>query len=423
MGNCCRAFGLIRKYSSRLRQKKIVLLMVGLDNAGKSSTANSLCNEPVENVIPTVGFNVMKLSHRGYTVIIYDLGGGPQIRDIWSRYFADVHGIIFVVDASDSDRLDECKKVFEDLLVNEKLAGKPFLVLANKQDKAGALDELDIVDKLNIETLVNMQQCPTLVETCAAAAAPISNGRKRRLDPGIDNGYRWLLRRVISDYDALNQRVMADQEIQRVAVERERAALKKKIEERKEIEGNDKSEDEDGDNISHLSNPFQPVQVLVKEIEKKEMLQNSNAVNNELTVIKSADEVIDLECKNGENLGQSGNCTVDVVREHLRQKSAGQKKKLQMLRKNNRTAPTDDNVQLNQNCVSSPETKHTGILPPIRQRGSVAPWAHISNGKPSQHGFAWELEKSLDVVLPPPNGGKRPLSACSDSEDVVTSLR
>lgn len=62
--------------------------------------------------------------------------------------------------------------------------------LANKQDKAGALDELDIVERLNVERLVNMQQCPTLVETCAAGV-PIENGRKRTLDPGINNGYRY----------------------------------------------------------------------------------------------------------------------------------------------------------------------------------------------------------------------------------------
>lgn len=49
----------------------------------------------MENVLPTVGFNVVKLSHRGYSVSVYDLGGGPQIRDIWSRYFSDVSSVNF----------------------------------------------------------------------------------------------------------------------------------------------------------------------------------------------------------------------------------------------------------------------------------------------------------------------------------------
>jgi hypothetical protein len=46
--------------------------------------------ESVETVVPTVGFNSIKLKHRGFTVIIYDLGGSSQIRGIWHRYFVDV---------------------------------------------------------------------------------------------------------------------------------------------------------------------------------------------------------------------------------------------------------------------------------------------------------------------------------------------
>lgn len=34
-------------------------------------------------------------------------------------------------------------------------SGKPVLILANKQDLKGAMDDLDIVERLNIETIVN----------------------------------------------------------------------------------------------------------------------------------------------------------------------------------------------------------------------------------------------------------------------------
>lgn len=52
----------------------------------------NLCSlsEPAENTIPTVGFNVITLRHKGHPVIVYDLGGGPQIRAIWTSYFVDV---------------------------------------------------------------------------------------------------------------------------------------------------------------------------------------------------------------------------------------------------------------------------------------------------------------------------------------------
>lgn len=46
--------------------------------------------EDTYNVLPTAGFSTVKLRHKGFNVSIYDLGGGPQIRDIWPRYFSDV---------------------------------------------------------------------------------------------------------------------------------------------------------------------------------------------------------------------------------------------------------------------------------------------------------------------------------------------
>lgn len=63
--------------------------------------------------------------------------------------------------------------------------------MANKQDKHGALDELDIVDRLNVEAVVNMNKCPTLVETCTALQLPpINYCSSAFIDPSIDSGFR-----------------------------------------------------------------------------------------------------------------------------------------------------------------------------------------------------------------------------------------
>lgn len=78
--------------------------------------------------MPTVGFSSISLKHGKYNITIYDLGGGPKIRGIWKKYFALVHGLIFVVDASDYQRLEECKAEIKSVLKNEKIAGKPMLL-------------------------------------------------------------------------------------------------------------------------------------------------------------------------------------------------------------------------------------------------------------------------------------------------------
>lgn len=69
--------------------RKIVLLLLGLDNAGKTAAVRGLAGEPPDTV-PTVGFSVISLNYLDYTVKIYDLGGGSGIRGIWPQYFVDV---------------------------------------------------------------------------------------------------------------------------------------------------------------------------------------------------------------------------------------------------------------------------------------------------------------------------------------------
>lgn len=97
---------------------------------------------------------------------IYIQGGGRNIRGIWYKYFVDVHGVIFVVDSCDSERFHEVQEVLEEILSSDKITGKPLLVLANKQDKESAFDEIDIIECLKIEELVNRYKCPALVQSC-----------------------------------------------------------------------------------------------------------------------------------------------------------------------------------------------------------------------------------------------------------------
>ena len=45
--------------------KNIYLLMVGLDNAGKTCTAKTIVGESLETVAPTVGFSKVDHSYKG----------------------------------------------------------------------------------------------------------------------------------------------------------------------------------------------------------------------------------------------------------------------------------------------------------------------------------------------------------------------
>ncbi|XP_053620960.1 ADP-ribosylation factor-like protein 13B isoform X2 [Plodia interpunctella] len=204
MGNCLA--GILRR---RRVRRHIVLILIGLDNAGKTQTVNNLTGENDDKILPTVGFKAVNLIHKDTPVTIYDLGGGPHFRQIWPQYYSEVHGVIFVIDSSDFSRLDECREVLEEVLSHDKISGKPVLVLANKQDKNGALDDIDVVEKLNIEPLVNKYRCPTLVESYSAFQQP-KNSKKPKIDPGLRKGYHWLLNFIVRRYGDINLRVQTD---------------------------------------------------------------------------------------------------------------------------------------------------------------------------------------------------------------------
>ena len=61
-------------------------------------------------------------------ITLYDVGGGARIRDIWQNYFADVHAVVYVVDSSQPDRLDESRTVLEALFKDPLCSGKPCLL-------------------------------------------------------------------------------------------------------------------------------------------------------------------------------------------------------------------------------------------------------------------------------------------------------
>lgn len=66
-----------------------------MDNAGKTKAVNGLAGDTCSSPVPTVGFSVVNLKYMKYDVNIFDLGGGPNIRGIWPKYFVNVSNFDF----------------------------------------------------------------------------------------------------------------------------------------------------------------------------------------------------------------------------------------------------------------------------------------------------------------------------------------
>lgn len=83
--------GILRNFFSIFFNfRRITLLLLGLDNAGKTVAAKRLAKETTESVVPTVGFSVVNLKFKKFEVALFDLGGGTDIRGIWHKYFVYV---------------------------------------------------------------------------------------------------------------------------------------------------------------------------------------------------------------------------------------------------------------------------------------------------------------------------------------------
>ena len=130
------------------------ILILGLDNAGKTATLYSLhLGEAIEYCVPTIGFNVEQVNVGKLDISMWDVGGQNRFRNLWPHYFAQADGIAFVIDSADTDRHDEVKEELHALMSHKELNGKPFLILANKQDLPNARSRNELIELLQLETV------------------------------------------------------------------------------------------------------------------------------------------------------------------------------------------------------------------------------------------------------------------------------
>ncbi|KAG0173337.1 ADP-ribosylation factor-like protein 8B [Apophysomyces sp. BC1034] len=125
------------------------LTLVGLQNSGKTTLVNVIASgQFIEDSIPTVGFNMRKVTKGNVTMKLWDIGGQPRFRSMWERYCRGVNAIVFVVDAADHDKLDAAHNELKSLLEKPQLANIPVLVLGNKNDLSDALTAEQLIDVL-----------------------------------------------------------------------------------------------------------------------------------------------------------------------------------------------------------------------------------------------------------------------------------
>nr|KJB79008.1 hypothetical protein B456_013G050700 [Gossypium raimondii] len=149
-------------------KQEMELSLIGLQNAGKTSLVNVIATGGYsEDMIPTVGFNMRKVTKGNVTIKLWDLGGQPRFRSMWERYCRAVSAIVssifticsYVVDAADNDNLSVSRRELHDLLSKSSLNGIPVLVLGNKIDKPEALSKEDLTEQMGLKSITDREVC------------------------------------------------------------------------------------------------------------------------------------------------------------------------------------------------------------------------------------------------------------------------
>jgi len=86
---------LLRKLKKNDKESR--LLILGLDNSGKTSILRALASEDPTNTTPTQGFNIKSVVSDGFKLNVWDIGGQRQIRSYWKNYFDLTDGLVCVL--------------------------------------------------------------------------------------------------------------------------------------------------------------------------------------------------------------------------------------------------------------------------------------------------------------------------------------
>jgi len=169
---------------------KIVIL--GLDNAGKTTLLGVMKNNRVGTYDPTKHPQIAEMLIGSSRITAIDMGGHRAARRLWRDYCTGAGGIVFMVDASDLSRFQEAAFELDGLLRSSELEHTPVLILGNKIDDHRAVSEHELVEALGITE----RRCNKPRHTLERSVEVFMCSIVRKA--GFVEGLRWLLRQVES---------------------------------------------------------------------------------------------------------------------------------------------------------------------------------------------------------------------------------
>ncbi|XP_042328634.1 ADP-ribosylation factor-like protein 5B isoform X1 [Sceloporus undulatus] len=130
------------------------VIIVGLDNAGKTTILYQFLMNEVVHTSPTIGSNVEEIVVKNTHFLMWDIGGQESLRSSWNTYYTNT----------------------------EDLRKAAVLIFANKQDMKGCMTAAEISKYL---TLSSIKDHPWHIQSCCALTGE-----------GLCQGLEWMTSRI-----------------------------------------------------------------------------------------------------------------------------------------------------------------------------------------------------------------------------------
>ncbi|KAG0380874.1 hypothetical protein BGX24_003735 [Mortierella sp. AD032] len=156
---------LTKLWRKLISKEEVKIVIVGLDNAGKTTVLYKLLLNEVVVTTPTIGSNVEEITYKNIKFLMWDIGGQESLRASWKTYYVNTKAVIMVIDSSDKERLHISKTELHTMMESESLKNASLLVFANKQDVKGALSASKISEALALSSLQDRQWS---IQACSA---------------------------------------------------------------------------------------------------------------------------------------------------------------------------------------------------------------------------------------------------------------
>jgi GTPase SAR1 family protein len=138
------------------KKKTIQTVLFGIAHGGKTTFVEAALGEKnLDNVEPTKTFEESMLSWKKHDILLKDLSGREQVRDLWKHYIAGCNVFVWFLDSTSTEEEEaESKSALWSFVKENALQKFPFLILVSKSDHADSrLKASEIVESWDFKEL------------------------------------------------------------------------------------------------------------------------------------------------------------------------------------------------------------------------------------------------------------------------------